>query len=46
MLGRVKCAVNAFIEQFMKSSMAYRDPNPRSYRFDEIKNWGMVCKSA
>jgi hypothetical protein len=33
--------VNAFIEQFMRAPMAYRDPNPLSYRFDEIRNWGM-----
>lgn len=33
--------VNAFIEQFMKAPMAYRDPNPLSYRFDEISNWRM-----
>lgn len=33
--------VNAFIDQFMKAPMAYRDPNACSYRFDEIRNWGV-----
>lgn len=33
--------VNAFIEQFMKAPMAHRDSNPCSYRFDEIRNWGV-----
>ena len=32
-------AVNAFIQKFLAAEGAYTDPNPVSYRYDEIENW-------
>ena len=32
-------AVNAFIHRFLATEAAYANPNPVSYRYDEMENW-------
>jgi len=32
-------AVNAFIQRFLTTEAAYANPNPVSYRYDEMENW-------
>jgi hypothetical protein len=32
-------AVNAFILRFLAVEVAYANPSPISYRYDELENW-------
>ena len=32
-------AVNAFVQRFLAAEAEYANPNPISYRYDEIENW-------
>ena len=32
-------AVNTFVQRFLAAEAEYANPNPISYRYDEIKNW-------
>jgi len=32
-------AVNAFVQRFLAFEVEYANPNPISYRYDEIENW-------
>lgn len=33
-------AVNAFIDRFLMAEANFRDPNPRTYRYEQISHWG------
>lgn len=34
-------AVNAFIDRFLMEEANFRDPNPRTYRYEQISHWGL-----
>ncbi|MCC7548411.1 MAG: hypothetical protein IT532_11655 [Burkholderiales bacterium] len=34
-------AINIFITRFLRTEADFRDPTPRSYRYEQIPSWGM-----
>jgi hypothetical protein len=38
-------AVNAFIDRFLKEEANFRDPTPRTYRYDQIAHWGIEANA-